>query len=734
MANTGRDQFKKKGGQRGAASRDARRAKQVLSGLGSDAETMFTDLAGRLSKGLTKAATEGQKAFGDMAKAILSDFKDVEFAETQIGKKGFTNLDYSAKIRDLAKERFNIENGLSNLNKEQTAERLIQLQTDEANYNVLQSQADVINRKNAILSRGNALIEGMKKSWEDISNTIISTVTTWQGAAVTSALLNRHAGGIAQNLGVAHTEAMGFAASGALLGPMFKAMGLDVQASQKALLDNFNSMGEANIKNVAHMGILQIQTGLTADEAGKAARMFSLIEGSSASAGLSMTKQVSDQAKLAGAIPAKVIADMTANSSQIAEYWVGNVESLTAAAVQASKLGLSISNISEAAGKMLDIENSIAAEMEAEVLLGRQLNLEKAREAALTGDSKTLMEELVKNAGSLNEFNNMNVIQRQKLAAALGLNVVDLQKMVQEEQKSTDFWGKISGHASKTATWISATVPGMMKMANSSMKLKENLSGLATGVMSKLGLGAGAAGGAVDAGGKAAGAGDKMVKTGSAAGGAATSMLKGAAAMLIMGAALWVAAKGFQELAKVDWGTLWPGAVVALIGLAGAMMLLAPLQPFLLAGALAFAAMSGALLLFGIAMVAVGTGVQLTRDGLTGFASIIGELIPMVPGMFALGSAFGTMGLGLMSMSAGLLLMAPMLPVIMAIGAIAKLGGGLGGGGATEETMEIKSSSIEDKLDALTMAILTQPISISIDGKELATRTEMAHNRAIDVV
>ena len=46
----------------------------------------------------------------------------------------------------------------------------------------------------------------------------------------------------------------------------------------------------------------------------------------------------------------------------------------------------------------------------------------------------------------------------------------------------------------------------------------------------------------------------------------------------------------------------------------------------------------------------------------------------------------------------------------------------------------MRSTSIEDKLDALTMAILTQPISISIDGKELATRTEMAHNRAIDVV
>ena len=235
------------------------------------------------------------------------------------------------------------------------------------------------------------------------------------------------------------------------------------------------------------------------------------------------------------------------------------------------------------------------------------------------------------------------------------------------------------------------------------------------------------------------GPGAAMAKTGRGVGGAATSMLKGAAAMLIMGAALWVAAKGFQELAKVDWGALWPGAVIALIALAGAMALfgIGPVAVLLLTGAAVFAAMSISLMLFGVALMAVGKGVELTRNGLTGFAAIIGELIPMAPGMFALGAAFGIMGIGLISLSAGLIALVPALPVIMALGAMATLALAMSGvgGGAEGEVMEMKSTSIEDKLDALTVAILAQPIVIEMDGKRIGRGLGMAKTQTtIDMV
>lgn len=91
------------------------------------------------------------------------------------------------------------------------------------------------------------------------------------------------------------------------------------------------------------------------------------------------------------------------------------------AAYQARKLGLSFSTLNSAGASLLDFESSIAAEMEAELLLGKDLNLDKARAAALSGDQATLAAELAKNLGTAEEFGNLNVIQQEALAKAMGM-------------------------------------------------------------------------------------------------------------------------------------------------------------------------------------------------------------------------------------------------------------------------------------------------------------------------
>lgn len=103
---------------------------------------------------------------------------------------------------------------------------------------------------------------------------------------------------------------------------------------------------------------------------------------------------------------------------------------LTKAVSVAKSLGVEMDAIAGAAGQLLDFQTSIEKEMEAELLLGRNLNLEAARQAALVGDQEGLMRELVREAGSLEELQNMNVIQQQALAAALGLSVDQLSDQV----------------------------------------------------------------------------------------------------------------------------------------------------------------------------------------------------------------------------------------------------------------------------------------------------------------
>jgi len=91
---------------------------------------------------------------------------------------------------------------------------------------------------------------------------------------------------------------------------------------------------------------------------------------------------------------------------------------LVKAVAQAKMLGLNIEQTAKMAGKLLDFESSIESELEAELLTGKELNLEQARLLALKGDTAGAAAEIAKQVGSSAEFAQMNVIAQQSLAEA----------------------------------------------------------------------------------------------------------------------------------------------------------------------------------------------------------------------------------------------------------------------------------------------------------------------------
>ena len=113
-----------------------------------------------------------------------------------------------------------------------------------------------------------------------------------------------------------------------------------------------------------------------------------------------------------------------------------STESIAKAVFQAKLLGLSLSQADGISSSLLDFQSSIESEMEAELMLGRSLNLEEARRAALMGDTETLMAEISQQAGSQEDFLNMNIFQRQKLAKAVGLEVNALADMYKERAEN----------------------------------------------------------------------------------------------------------------------------------------------------------------------------------------------------------------------------------------------------------------------------------------------------------
>ena len=111
-----------------------------------------------------------------------------------------------------------------------------------------------------------------------------------------------------------------------------------------------------------------------------------------------------------GKVTGTVRANLGANPAQIAK-----------AVTQAKLFGASLEQVANAGKSLLQFEDSITAELEAELLLGRDINLERARAAALAGDQVTLAQELQKEAGTFSDFTKMNVIQQEALAKAMGM-------------------------------------------------------------------------------------------------------------------------------------------------------------------------------------------------------------------------------------------------------------------------------------------------------------------------
>ena len=101
----------------------------------------------------------------------------------------------------------------------------------------------------------------------------------------------------------------------------------------------------------------------------------------------------------------------------------------------AKSLGLELSKVDSIASSLLDFESSIEAELEAELLLGKDINLEKARTAALNNDLATVAEEIAKQAGSAADFGKMNRIEQEALAKAVGMGREELaQTLFTQEQ------------------------------------------------------------------------------------------------------------------------------------------------------------------------------------------------------------------------------------------------------------------------------------------------------------
>jgi len=196
--------------------------------------------------------------------------------------------------------------------------------------------------------------------------------------------------------------------------------------TQLAELSEFTAT--ASIEQVEAQIQLTKQLGLSVQEANELQGLFEVnTEGAEAGKD-AIYEQVAAFANQTGLLAdsSKIMKQITNASKLTRLNFKGSTAELAKTVLNANRLGLSLAQVENIGGSLLDFESSIAAEMEAELITGRELNLEKARTFALNNDIAGLTQEIAKQGITAEKFSGMNRIAQEAIAKSLGMQASEL--------------------------------------------------------------------------------------------------------------------------------------------------------------------------------------------------------------------------------------------------------------------------------------------------------------------
>lgn len=195
-------------------------------------------------------------------------------------------------------------------------------------------------------------------------------------------------------------------------------------------------VGEYSADTLETQIMLTKQFGLQADEAAGIYKL-SVLNNQSASA----TNKAMVGAFVAarnsfkvGANFKQVMAEASKVSGELAASLGYNPERITKAVVAMKAFGTTLEQTKAQGEALLNFESSLESELKAELLTGQQLNLERARAAALAGDQVELAKELSNQGMTLQKFESMNVLARKAYSEALGLDSDKLSEQLQKQE------------------------------------------------------------------------------------------------------------------------------------------------------------------------------------------------------------------------------------------------------------------------------------------------------------
>ena len=250
---------------------------------------------------------------------------------------------------------------------------------------------------------------------------------------------DKSTGELAKSFGISYAEAASLRNELNTIANLSADININTESLQKALIELNKQFGTATMLNGE---LLKDYTRLT-EVAGYTAEAASELSKITVATGTDLsenTAEILGQAVAFNAINKlalneKEIVEAVAKTSAATTLSLGMQPGKIAEAnLQAKALGTTLEKVEQIASSLLQFESSIEAELSAELLVGKDLYLERARLLALNNDLAGAAEEIAKQIGTAADFTNMNVIQQEALAKAVGMTREDLAKSLIERE------------------------------------------------------------------------------------------------------------------------------------------------------------------------------------------------------------------------------------------------------------------------------------------------------------
>jgi len=400
--------------------------------------------------------------------------------------------------------------------KKTTSQAIAQLAIDESvkKNESLNAEKEVLRILQKQVDRSTELDESLQK-FTDFKNDIFEVI---QDPAVASGLflvawgnelnkLNERLVEMEGNMGMSRTQALELGptmASANIQGALMGVSSELTQGAMEGMSEAMGRVGELTGAQVAQTAKLSKELGISAKETGNLVGRMMLVEGHSVESAQASLELTANLARGANVPIGKVTKDLADNMELTSKFGNISVAELGNMAVEAAKLGTSLTAISALGDKMMNVDQARNDAMELSVMLGKQVNIDKVQQLMYEGKTTEAYKEMLGQLGGISAFNDMDYFQKKRAADMMGTTTADLEKQLNlaaglsdTGKKEASGWAKITQGAGDYFDVLkdnSGTVLASMnlfKSLGSNIGAFSSASKGATGVFGKLKSGLG---------------------------------------------------------------------------------------------------------------------------------------------------------------------------------------------------------------------------------------------------